>query len=92
MKEHEDFSDEVLFQVGQRVHVDLSLVPPEERETTTGVITSISTTMFTVPKFRRIRYKIRFDGKGNYIKKEFRLTGAGIKSEITCGSNSLRSI
>ena len=91
MKEYEDYSKEVLFKVGQRVHVELPEVPIEQRDVTTGIISAINTRFPTTPKMRKIRITVRFDGKGNYVKKEFRVWG-GIKFELTCDQNRIELI
>ncbi len=82
----EDFSNEVLFTVGQRVHIDLPDVTKEERDVTTGVIIKIDTHFPATPKHRKIRITIRLDG--NYIKKEFRRAG-GIEHDFTCDQKRL---
>ena len=90
-KKYYDYSTECEFQVGERVHVELPQVPVEQRETTTGIIVKIDTMFPTTPEHRKIRYTIRFDGKGNYIKKEYRMAG-GIKFQFTCVGTMLRKL
>lgn len=68
-----EFSNEVKFQVGERVSVDLPDVPVEQRDTTSGIITNISTRFHHTPHMRKIAYTIHFDNKGSYIKKRFAL-------------------
>lgn len=92
MKKHIDYSKEVKFQVGQRVELDLKEVPVEERETTTGIITKIDTHFPSTPKHRKIFYTIRFDGKGNYIKKEYQRVAGGIGFEFTCQVSRFKKI
>ena len=78
---NEDFSDEVLFKVGQRVDIDLPGIPKEQRDITTGVIIRVDTHFPTTPKHRSIRVTIRLDG--NYVKEECRIAG-GIEHNFTC--------
>lgn len=75
VKVYPAFDSEVKLQVGQRVEIDLPEVPVEERDVTTGIIVGISVRFPTTPKLRYISYEVRFDRKGNYIKKEYRLVG-----------------
>ena len=91
MSKYEDFSDEVLFKVGQRVHIDIPLIPKEERDVTTGVISRIDAHFPTTPKHRSIRVTVRIDGKGNYIKKKFQRQG-GIEHDFTCDQKRLTKI
>lgn len=64
--ELKDFSNEVKFQVGQRVSVDLKEIPKEERNCETGVIKTIYTKFLRTPKMRTIMYQVVFDE--SYIK------------------------
>jgi len=89
-KENEDFSDEVLFKVGQRVHIDLPDIPIEQRDVTTGVIIKMDTHFPTTPKHRKIRVTVRID-RGNYIKEEFRVSG-GIEHNFTLEQKRLNLI
>ena len=84
-----DFSKEVRFKVGQRVHIDLPEIPKEQRDITTGVIVKIDTHFPSTPKHRLIKCTVRLDG--NYVKKEFRVAG-GIEHDFACGQNRLTAI
>ncbi|KKL69435.1 hypothetical protein LCGC14_2115010 [marine sediment metagenome] len=88
MKDYIDYSDEVLFKLGQRVHLDLPDIPKEQRDVTTGIIVKMDTHFPGSPEHRKIRVTIRIDRKGNYIKKEFRFAG-GISHDFTCGQDTL---
>lgn len=91
MNKYKDYSDEVLFSVGQRVHIELPDIPVEQRDVTTGVIVRISTMFPGTPKHRKIRIMVRIDCKGNYVKKGFRLVG-GIEGDFTCDQKRLVAI
>lgn len=86
-----DYSEEVRFKVGQRVHMDLPLIPKEQRDVTTGVIVKIDTHYPSTLKHRQIRCTIRIDDRGNYVKEEFRMAG-GIQHNFTCDQNRLKAI
>lgn len=90
-EKYKDFSDEVLFKVGQRVHIELPDIPKEQRDVTTGILIKVDTMFPLTPKHRRIKCTIRIDGRGNYVKKEYRLAG-GISHDFTCGQNRLTAI
>lgn len=90
-EKYKDFSDEVLFKVGQRVHLELPEIPKEQRDVTTGILIKVNTMFPLTPKHRHIRCTIRFDGKGNYVKKEYRLMG-GISFTLTCDQDRLTAI
>jgi len=79
----EDYSNKVKLQVGQRVELDLPEVPVEDRDVTTGVIERISTMFTLTSSHRKIIYTMRFDGNGNYIKEDRRITKQGIQQRIT---------
>lgn len=72
----EDYSKEVKFQVGNRVSVEIELVPKEERDCTIGIITSIKTKFHRTPSMRKILYTVHFDDKRSYVKKEFQMYGS----------------
>ena len=84
-----DYSKEVQFKVGQRVHIDLPEIPKEQRDVTTGVIVKIDTHFPSTPKHRLIKCTIRLDG--NYVKEEFRMAG-GIEHNFTCDQIRLTAI
>ena len=86
-----DFSKEVRFKVGQRVHIDLPDIPKEQRDVTTGVIVKIDTHSPFTPKHRLIRCTVRIDDRGNYVKEEFRMAG-GIEHNFTCDQIRLTAI
>ena len=90
-EKYKDFNNEVLFKVGQRVHIELPLVPKEHRDVTTGLLIKIDTMFPLTPKHRHIRCTVRIDGKGNYVKKEYRESG-GISHNFTCDQNRLTAI
>ena len=77
------YDDEVLFQVGQRVIVDMPEVPKEARADTHGVIRQIRTKFPASPKLRRITYTVDLDGKGNYFKKSHRFLGGLTTPAVT---------
>lgn len=60
----DEFTDEVRFQVGERVRVRLApdLIPEEEIECGTGVIRKILTKFMLTPKMRRLVYEVWLDG------------------------------
>ena len=64
--EIKDFSNEVKFQVGQRVYVDLKEIPKKERNCETGVVKTIYTKFLRTSKLRTIMYQVAFDEP--YIK------------------------
>jgi len=71
----DDYSKEIKFQVGQRVSVDIKEIPVKQRDVTTGTILKIETRFPSTPAMRRHTYFVRFDNKGNYVKKKDRLMG-----------------
>lgn len=83
---NKDFSNEVLFRVGQRVHIELPDIPKEQRDITTGLIIKINTYFPTTPKHRSIKVTIKMDG--NYVKEKFRMAG-GIEYNFTCDQKRL---
>jgi hypothetical protein len=85
---YEDFSNEIKFQVGQRVHVELKEIPEKERNVTVGTITKIDVMFPRTPKMRKIFYTIRFDE--NYIKKEHVLISN--IDHIRCTAGNLKII
>lgn len=92
---YKDFTDEVKFQVGQRVHVEIEEIPIEERDVTTGIIIGIQTNFHAAPILRKIKYVVRFDGKGNYSKDSkitalASLLGGRLGFEFTCEARRLR--
>jgi len=84
-----EYDDEVMFQVGQFVDVDLPEIPVENRDCTWGVIIAIRTRFPLSPEFRSIYYTVKF--AGDYIIKEKRLLG-GIKGQIQCLGKNLKRI
>ena len=86
---YESFENEVKFQVGKRVWLDITEIPQNERETDTGVITDIKTRFPLTAKYRRITYTVKLDNKGYYTKKEFRTFGA-IRQHFSCSSEYLK--
>ena len=75
-----DFSNEVKFQVGQKVEIDFIDVPIDERDVTTGFIYTVEARFPLTPSMRKIKYHVRLDGDGNYVKKECQLfEGVGPK-------------
>lgn len=89
---YEDYSEEVKFQVGQRVDVDLPYVKIEDRDVTTGIIILIGTRFFATKEHRRIYHTIRLDNKNFYIKHEKLITGIDVGPEITVPAEYLKSI
>ncbi len=89
---YEDYSKEVLFTVGQRVHVELPEVPKEQRDITTGIIIRINTHFHATPEHRSIWYTVRFDNKGNYVKKKFQSFASSIEFEFVCEARRLVAI
>ena len=62
----EDFSNELDFQVGNRVHVELRDVPKKWRNMETGVIVNIDTHFAHTPEMRRFAITVRLDGDQKY--------------------------
>lgn len=94
-KPYEAYDTEVLFQVGERVHIELPEVPKDQRDTTTGVIVKIDTHFFATKEHRKIFYIVRLDGKGNYIKAKDQAMGGywqGIKATFTCMQSRLEKL
>jgi len=83
------FENEVKFQVGQRVEMDLPEIPIEERDVTTGIIIKIYTKFFASPELRRVFYLVRFDNRSNYVKKEFRYCGGFTELAVEAGDLKL---
>ncbi len=86
-----DFSNEVKFQVGQKVEVDFPDVPTEERDVTTGFIYQIEARFPLTPPLRKIKYHIRLDGDGNYVKKDCQLS-EGVGPRIIVPSERIKLI
>lgn len=80
------YDDEVVFQVGQFVEIDLPEIPIEDRECTWGVITGIITKYPLSPQLRKILYEIKLAGL--YIKKSKRIF-KGLKGELHCPAKCL---
>lgn len=86
-----DFQKEVKFNLGQRVEVDLEEIPVEHRDTTTGTIVGMRADFPSTKELRKIRYKVRFDNKGNYVKKDCQFYG-GISFEVIVSGNRLKAL
>ena len=90
MEKYKSFSNEVKFQVGKRVWLDIPEIPQNERETDTGIISDIITHFPLTSKVRRIVYTVKLDNKGYYKKEEFRMNFGTIQSQFSCGSEYLK--
>lgn len=76
---------EAKFTVGQFVDLDIPEIPPEQRDTTWGIIVDVHTRFPLSPEYRRICYTIKL--AANYIKKEFMIL-KGLRGVITITEES----
>ena len=68
-KDFKEYNNEVKFQVGQMVEVDIPTIPIEDRDQTKGLIIAINTKFPLSKELREIIYTVRLIG--NYAKKKF---------------------
>ncbi len=63
--EMDEFVDECLFRVGQRVRVSIApdVIPADEVGCNTGIVQNIKTRFLLTPKMRRFSYTVWLDGK-----------------------------
>ncbi len=55
------YAHEIKYQVGQRVRVDIPIIPPEHTNCKTGLVTAIKTRFPRSPDCRVHFYTVRFD-------------------------------
>ncbi len=89
----DSFPEEVEFQVGQRVHVELRGVSRKGRATAQGLITQVVARNAPSPEVRKVYYTVMFDD--DWVKKEYRgrddIDEKGIPM-ITCMGDRLTAL